>query len=232
MINHENFPPLASAHLNPAASIFIPTQSTSNLLSQPRKEPNYSVRQRSSNIPVDNPEHEFQKTALDACRSTIAQQEAEIKKLNEGMDVRNKRILQLENQVGVATSYLSSRNCEKSEDQTIQNSSLNVLLNKVCSLLENFNQKSSIVNVYTNSCMSKSATCDMSCQTDDIIANGAVNMNESETRTLVVNNPNNVNLNSSEVLTCTVCKANFSAISLLEDHLDQVHSLLPWPNLI
>ena len=120
VINHENFPPLASAHLNPAASIFIPTQSTSNLLSQPRKEPNYSIRQRSSNIPVDNPEHEFQKTALDACRSTIAQQEAEIKKLNEGMDVRNKRILQLENQVGVATSYLSSRNCEKSEVLTNQ----------------------------------------------------------------------------------------------------------------
>ena len=37
---------------------------------------------------------EFLKIALDSCHSTIAQNETEIKKLKEAMDIRNKIILQ------------------------------------------------------------------------------------------------------------------------------------------
>ena len=52
-----------------------------------------------------HPEQEFHKVALEACSSTIVQQEADIKTLKESLDIRNKKILQLEGQVGVAKSY-------------------------------------------------------------------------------------------------------------------------------
>jgi hypothetical protein len=69
--------------------------------------PNNSIRQRSSNVPVTDPEREFEKTALDTCRGTIIQQEAELKRLNEGLDIRNKRIMQLDSQVGIASTFIS-----------------------------------------------------------------------------------------------------------------------------
>ena len=74
--------------------------------------PSNSIRQRTSNVASLEPEAEFQKAAIDACRSTIVQQEAELKKLREGLDVRNKKIIQLEDQVGIAKTYLSSRDPE------------------------------------------------------------------------------------------------------------------------
>ena len=83
-----------------------------NLISQevqPRY-PSTNTRQRSSNVNVSNPELEFQRTALNALRSTVSQQEAEIKRLNECMDIRNKRIVQLESQVGHASDLLADRN--------------------------------------------------------------------------------------------------------------------------
>ena len=58
---------------------------------------------------MENPELEFQKTALAACRSNIAQQEAEIKRLNECLVIRNKRILQLESQIGHASEFIAAR---------------------------------------------------------------------------------------------------------------------------
>ena len=54
--------------------------------------PNNSTRQRSSNVPVTDPLREFEKTALDSFRATVIQQEADLKKANEALDVRNKRI--------------------------------------------------------------------------------------------------------------------------------------------
>ena len=73
------------------------------------KFPSTSTRQRSSNINLGDPELEFLKTALSACRSTISQQEAELKRLNECLNIRNKRIIQLESQVGHASDYISAR---------------------------------------------------------------------------------------------------------------------------
>ena len=74
---------------------------------QQQKFPNNSIRQRKSNIATLDPEIEFQKATIDACRSTIAQQEAELKRLNECLDLRNKKVMQLESQVGIARSYIS-----------------------------------------------------------------------------------------------------------------------------
>ena len=58
---------------------------------------------------MNNPEHEFLNTALTACRSTISQQETEIKRLKESLDIRNKRITQLEQQIGHASKLFSAR---------------------------------------------------------------------------------------------------------------------------
>ena len=112
----------SQAILDPDAPDFLPQNPTpvNNSSMQPRF-PNNSIRQRSSNVRVTDPENEFLKTALDACRSNIVQQETELKKLNEGLDIRNKRIMQLENQVGVA------------ETLTKVNDSLNLLLAKLIS---------------------------------------------------------------------------------------------------
>ena len=90
----------------PSPNVLPPTQQPT----QPQTTfPNYSVRQRSTNIRLENPELEFQKTALSACRSTIAQQEAELKRLKESLDIRNKRILLLESQLGVASETIAAR---------------------------------------------------------------------------------------------------------------------------
>ena len=80
------------------------------------KFPNNSTRQRSSNVNLNNAEMEFQKTALDAMRSNIVQQEVEIRRLNECLDIRNKRIMQLEDQVGHAADYMASRDSHHSKD--------------------------------------------------------------------------------------------------------------------
>ena len=49
---------------------------------------------------MDDPEKEFNKTALD----TIVTQEAELRKLKEGMEIRNKKIMQLEDTTRLAAS--------------------------------------------------------------------------------------------------------------------------------
>ena len=92
----------------------MPSTTTSVTRSQvPRLMNNFPTtahRQRSSNINVDNPELEFMRTALTTCRSTISQQETELKRLKESLDIRNKRITQLEQQIGFASDNFSTRN--------------------------------------------------------------------------------------------------------------------------
>ena len=70
------------------------------------KFPNNSIRQRSSNILSIDPEKEFLTASLDSCQSTIVQQETEIKRLKETLDIRNKKILQLQEQVGHAAEMV------------------------------------------------------------------------------------------------------------------------------
>ena len=106
--------PLAPAPPNPPSQQAFPTGST---------------RQRSSNVNTENPLQEFQKTALEACRSTITQQEVEIKRLKEGMDIRNKRILQLESQIGHAADFIATRDNPKDSPETT-----NSILERIASI--------------------------------------------------------------------------------------------------
>ena len=89
--------------------------------------PNTMTRQRGSNLATENPELEFHKTALSACRSTIAQQEAELKRLNEALDIRNKRILQLESQLGQACDFYAQRDSPEDNTATKDNTATMVI---------------------------------------------------------------------------------------------------------
>ena len=167
--------------LNPAAPEFVPinlpnTASPRITPSNNLKFPNNSIRQRTSNIPVDDPDKEFQKTALDACRSTIIQQETEIKRMKEGLDIRNKRIMQLESQVRLAASHISSRDQNQAcTDDPSSSDSLLLILGKLDSLA----QASSTPNISINnshSChgLKSSLQHNKSVQTETITENHIV----------------------------------------------------------
>ena len=121
----------------PINSAVQPTIST-------QRFPSNAIRQRGSNVAVMHPEYAFQKAAIDAWRATIAQQEADIKTLKESNALKNKKVMQLESQVGVATSYLASRDTHsvqssQNSDQIsnlIQN--INLLLTKLSGISECF----------------------------------------------------------------------------------------------
>ena len=87
-----NLPQIGS--LNPAAISFIPQISSPSHAGTPAvysvdppRFPKNVTRQKSSNVNVTDPEKEFLNTAVNSCRSTIVQQETELKKLRESLDV-------------------------------------------------------------------------------------------------------------------------------------------------
>ena len=109
---------LESCSLNAGAETFKPKKTTIDILnpfSDPaniaskQKFPSNSKRQKSSNINSQNPESEFLMTALNSCKSTIAQQEIEIKRLKESLELRNMRIMNLEEQLSSAVKYHAAR---------------------------------------------------------------------------------------------------------------------------
>ena len=110
LLTNESTPAQNSASNIPTVQI-PPTTTTVPRL------PNSGSRQRTSNITVNNAELEFNKTALSACRSTISQQEMELRRLKENIEIRNKRINQLEAQVSHATDFIASRETSKDSDE-------------------------------------------------------------------------------------------------------------------
>ena len=114
--------------------------------------PSNNNRQRTSNIDVNNPEIEFLQTSVDSCRSTIVQQETDLKKLRETMDIRNKRILQLEAQVGISVAHISSRKLPEVSNPSIASTDVNncqdivALLSKIEHALKSINSPSAPVN--------------------------------------------------------------------------------------
>ena len=169
--------PLVS--LNTAPTIIpppVPGMSNPSTVTQQRRFPSNAIRQRNSTVAALNPEAEFQKTTIDACRSTIVQQEADIKILTESLDVRTKKVLQLEGQVGMATNYLSSRDANTSSNSEAITtdqldslcSSLNLLLVKMSALPEVLPSKTQVVNVYNTSNIQKPEVSDKSSQTTPI----------------------------------------------------------------
>ena len=191
---------------------------------QPRF-PNNGGRQRTTNVPLENPELEFQRTALDSCRSTIVQQEADLKRLNETLDIRNKRIMQLEDQIGIAASYVSNRDTDirgasvTSSDLRCENLSqisdkLNNLVTKISMVVDQFISRSHAVNIYnTTSSTHRQVVYDRGTQTmDGSSVQNNDSMNEQDT------------LDSEEIiLQCTVCSNTFKSSSDLDNHIESTH---------
>ena len=119
----------------------------------PPRFPNTSTRQRGSNVLVNNPELEFHQTALSACRSTITQLEVEQKRLKETLDIRNKRILQLESQIGQAADSIAARDVSSSGTDSIT-----VILKRLDMLENKFNQHAAASpnNIVINTCKADS----------------------------------------------------------------------------
>ena len=132
-------------------------------------------RQRSSNINVRDPDKEFLQTALDSCRSTIVQNESEIKKLKEAMDIRNKRILQLEAQISFSASQVASGTAQNITTGSAADKSTNSLLqslSKIEDKLHNLSNPVSNIHVHNNisgsTIPSKAILQDTSSQTDPV----------------------------------------------------------------
>ena len=137
----------------------------------PPKFPSTSSRQRSSNVNDADPEREFLKTALSSCRSTISQQEAELRRLNECLDIRNKRIAQLEVQIGHASDYVSARNTHSN----IAENNLNTVDERLENLyrkIERLENPSTSNNITINSCHSSKATTQQHSSTQTVTPPG------------------------------------------------------------
>ena len=219
----------------PFYSVAQPTIST-----QPRRFPSNAIRQKSSNVAVLHPEYEFQKAAIDACRATIATQEADIKTLKESNALKNKKVMQLESQVGVATSYLASR--DTSSVESIQNSdqisnllqNLNLWLTKLSGISECLsNRTTPAVNVYASPCFQqhKNHMTDSATQTaaDNVPLSKPVaplpeDCNQSAEA------PLDMSTHSEEILACTICQGIFQSSRELDEHMEDAHDCpLPPP---
>ena len=193
---------------------------------------------------VTEPEKEFHKAALDACRSTIVQQEADLKRLNESLDIRNKTIMQLESQVGVAKSYLASRDPSPpgniptaiTDQLTSLCTSLNLLLTKMISTSEHLSPKTQAVNVYNTTChqQREPVMTDKASQTSEPIPTPPANvLNGNEPRedsSIIISDTLaevDASADSETILTCTLCHRSLESSSLLDDHLESIHDCKP-----
>ena len=207
------------------------------------KFPNNSGRQRSSNLASTDPEREFQQTALDSCRSTIAIQETELKRLKESMDVRNKQILQLEGQINHASSYISRRPSDyqphNSEPATMEfQESLKVLHSKLDLLaqatsspvnnninINNGHSLSSGRQVHLDKSVQTDLTC-VDCHSNKQLTNG-MNNHTGGKHAGHDTSTENIQLFNEEldsILTCTICGNRFETNIQLDRHLESTHN--------
>ena len=216
-----------------------PRAANASLSNSTPRFPNNSIRQRGSNIPITDPEKEFQKTALDSCRSTIVTQEAELRKLNESLDVRNKRIIQLENQVTHAASYVAERPCitpgisiadtphGASDTLTTLHTKLDLIL-KTCS--------SPVNNININNGNSRTLLCaetqNKSTQTVSIHTIEHSTMTTTPSQAI----PSELSENAlrkedleASILTCTICGKTFETVAYLDTHMESSHDEISTP---
>ena len=85
-------------------------------------------------------------------RNNLTQQETEIKRLKESLDIRNKRIIQLESMVGEASAAIGSRT-QLPEQPTVQSTANIAERVSLCeSMIQKLNHKSCSNNVVVNTC--------------------------------------------------------------------------------
>ena len=197
--------------------------------------PNNNTRQRSSNINTKNPDIEFLKTSLDTCRGTIAQQEAEIRKLKEALDIRNKRIIQLEGQVNHATEYIGGRGSDTDHaGDIVKNIDKNVA--SIMSKIECFSSTPvNHFNIHNNStCHKMSSTsalrasctnCKKSCEAEDSSDPHSARMHSPgkppASPRMSTTNPDCEQY--QQIITCQICDCNFDSENSLQQHVSKEH---------
>ena len=222
-----SFGELSAPTTDPQGSVPPACQTLQTSIPTQTRFPNNSIRQRKSNVATLEPEIEFQKATIDACRSTIAQQESELKRLNECLDLRNKKIMQLESQVGVARSFIASREVPHentmplphSDQLTNHTTSLSHLLSKLTIVVDNLTPRTPSVNVYNSSCHGSKATMkEASCQTscDNLAVIDTTNTNTIES--VITTNDD-----AEAILICTVCNISLESNRDLDSHMETAH---------
>ena len=250
--------------LNPAALPFhSPTNTISEItsthcpptiVSEPPtvRFPSSNTRQRSSNIAVADPEKEFQKTALDSCRATIATQEAELRKLSESLDIRNKKIIQLEGQISHAASNISARpdhpesfsssssrpavdRLENYAKQIIQ--TLELLAKQCANPVNNININNSLP--WSTSQTKADNGTQTTCEDCGKLSNNSGDQNTHNVPTHMSSSPSPMQASPSPSIsllapscrsenleainTCTVCGKTFETGELLDKHIELLH---------
>ena len=218
----------ALVSLQPVTAAGHPNQ---NRRTQIPKLPSNAIRQRSSNVISSDPDKEFLKTALDTCRSNIAKQETELKKLKETLEIRNKKILQLEEQIGEAASYIGRRNT--SDDATDGNTTQRLedcILLLVSKLESSSNDTSSPVNnisIYSQGCLNKTTTSlySQATQTEASFAcENCKQTNENPSKEKAHNEPSHKPPVSNSLFRCTSCVKFFLSEKELTSHIESKHA--------
>ena len=196
---------------------------------QALRYPSNAIRQRKSNVAAGEPEKEFQKAVIDACRSTITQQEAELKRLNENLDIRNKKIMQLESQVGSAASYLSSRDTGHqsnistniSDHLTALLTTMNLVLSKLTLCTDSpAASRSSPISIYNSPCqLPKVTLVNMGTQTDT----ATINTNTVDMSVTTITRETMPD-DTEAVLSCTLCGKVLESMEQLDLHIESTHS--------
>ena len=216
--------------LNPGAAHFVSqhseeaTQSTT--IQQSPKGPRFArslARQRGTNVNVEDPEKEFLKTAVDSCRSTIVQQESEIKRLKETMEIRNKRIIDLEAEIGFAANNLASRKAQQGTE--VQDVRVMDILDKILMKLEPI--KSS-PNITINNGVNGIRTCtteNQASQTDppspESTLSCSVREKDFANRTnLHVHTQTN---HTDKSVLCNTCDNKLPTVAELVEHMETDH---------
>ena len=215
---------------NPEAPVFTP--SAEKVATPAVKFLSSNSRQRSSNIPTKEPELEFLKVSLDTCRGTIAQQQSEIKKLNETLDIRNKVIVQLEAQVGHAADHLAARvghttsNIATGDISALLNIDKNVttILSRLSNLsvapVNHFNIHNDSIchNIPRSQTQTDPSEC-KSCKTSYI---SSVDDHTNDAHGNSSSNANPYSTGSGE-LACNTCGRSFVTQDLLTEHIETSH---------
>ena len=212
--------------------------------------PSNAIRQRGSNIAINDPEKEFQRTALDSCRSTIANQEADLRTLRESLYIRNKRIIQLEGQVSHAAKHIADIPSQPSEgpshsiSETKILQSLSSLHTKIDSYLKtpvpanniNINNSHSWLPYTKKIVEDKCAQAELCSQANDQpVLNGDTpppttvqSSDQSLTHTSLPPSSSDMATEHMDegvdvVLTCTTCGESFETINNLHMHIESQH---------
>ena len=231
------------AILDPLANLFHPQNTSTRPPINPRpKFPTNAIRQRNSNIHTADPDKEFLQTSLDTCRSSIAQQETELKRLKETLAIRDKIILQLEGQVQHAASTIGGRSTSALDDISVDatktkgvDSAISLLISKLDSVSELMLRCSPVNNITIHNPSYKSSTVESS-----ISQYSQTEPNDHSSQGCEQNAPQESNLRSreetphtdpaftpssdNEDLRCSQCHNLFTSVRELVKHIDRQHN--------